>query len=68
MATILCFGDSITQGFVDPEGGLDPAAATPARPGGHRPLGDITFPAHAVFNLGISDDTTAGLAERLSGS
>lgn len=65
MASILCFGDSITQGFVDLEGGwtqrlrrrLDQEAALP--------LGDITFPAHAVFNLGISGDTAAGLAERL---
>jgi lysophospholipase L1-like esterase len=28
-------------------------------------MGDTTFPAHAVCNLGISGDTSQGLAERL---
>jgi lysophospholipase L1-like esterase len=68
MASILCFGDSITQGFVDPEGGgwtqrlrrrLDQAATFP--------LGDTRFPAHAVFNLGVSGDTAEGVAARLEG-
>jgi lysophospholipase L1-like esterase len=54
MASIVCFGDSITQGFVDPEGGwtqrlrrrLDQEASFPLGPGG-----EVRFPAHAVFNL-----------------
>jgi lysophospholipase L1-like esterase len=66
MASILCFGDSITQGFVDPEGGgwtqrlrrrLDRDATVP--------LGGVSFPAHAVFNLGVSGDTAEGLLARL---
>jgi acyl-CoA thioesterase-1 len=66
MASILCFGDSITQGFVDPEGGgwtqrlrhrLDQEATFL--------LGEVRFPAHAVFNLGVSDDTSEGLLARL---
>jgi lysophospholipase L1-like esterase len=28
-------------------------------------MGDTSFPAHAVFNLGVSGDTSAGLAARL---
>jgi lysophospholipase L1-like esterase len=65
MASILCFGDSITQGFVDLEGGWTQRLRRRLDQEATVPLGDITFPAHAVFNLGISDDTTAGLAERL---
>lgn len=68
MASIVCFGDSITQGFVDPEGGwtqrlrrrLDQEASFPLGPGG-----EVRFPAHAVFNLGVSDDTAEGLLARL---
>ena len=68
MAQVLCFGDSITQGYVDPEGGgwtqrlrrrLDQEATFP--------LGGVAFPAHATFNLGVSDDTSDRLLARLEG-
>jgi len=64
MASVLCFGDSITQGSVDPEGGWTQRL--------HRrldrdtfPLGDTSFPAHVVFNLGITGDTSETLLARL---
>jgi lysophospholipase L1-like esterase len=65
MASILCFGDSITQGFVDLEGGWTQRLRRRLDQDASVPMGATTFPAHAVFNLGISDDTSAGLAERL---
>ena len=65
MASILCFGDSITQGFVDPDGGWTQRLRRRLDQDATIPMGDTTFPAHAVFNLGISGDTTEGLAARL---
>jgi acyl-CoA thioesterase-1 len=66
MGQVLCFGDSIVQGLVDPEGGgwtqrlrrlLDRKLTFP--------VGDTSFPAHVTFNLGISDDTSEGVLARL---
>jgi acyl-CoA thioesterase I len=65
MASILCFGDSITLGFVDPEGGWTQRLRRRLDQEATVPMGDTTFPAHAVSNLGVSGDTSAGLAERL---
>ena len=65
MASIVCFGDSITQGFVDLEGGWTQRLRRRLDQEATFPLGDIRFPAHAVFNLGVSDDTSEGLAARL---
>ena len=65
MASILCFGDSITQGFVDPDGGWTQRLRRRLDQDATIPMGDTTFPAHAVFNLGVSGDTTEGLAARL---
>jgi lysophospholipase L1-like esterase len=67
MSNILCFGDSITQGYTDPAGGwtqrlrqkLDATYF-------HIYKNGITVPAHDVFNLGISGDTSAGLLARIA--
>jgi lysophospholipase L1-like esterase len=65
MAAILCFGDSITLGLVDPEGGWTQRLRRRLDQEATFPLGDTRFPAHAVYNLGVSDDTSEGLAARL---
>ena len=65
MASILCFGDSITQGYVDLEGGWTQRLRRRLDQETTVPFGDTTFPAHAVFNLGVSGDTAEGLAARL---
>ena len=65
MASILCFGDSITQGYVDLEGGWTQRLRRRLDQEATVPMGDTTFPAHAVFNLGVSGDTAEGLAARL---
>jgi lysophospholipase L1-like esterase len=65
MASIVCFGDSITQGFVDLEGGWTQRLRRRLDQEATFPLGDVSFPAHAVFNLGVTDDTSEGLAARL---
>jgi lysophospholipase L1-like esterase len=65
MASILCFGDSITQGFVDPEGGWTQRLRRRLDLDATVPLGEVSFPAHAVFNLGVSGDTAEGLLARL---
>jgi acyl-CoA thioesterase-1 len=65
MASILCFGDSITQGFVDLEGGWTQRLRRRLDQEATFSLGEVRFPAHAVFNLGVSDDTSEGLLARL---
>jgi GDSL-like Lipase/Acylhydrolase family len=65
MASILCFGDSITQGFVDLEGGWTQRLRRRLDQDASVPMGATTFPVHAVFNLGISGDTAEGLLARL---
>ncbi len=65
MASILCFGDSITQGYVDLEGGWTQRLRRRLDQEATVPFGDTTFPAHAVFNLGVAGDTTDELAARL---
>lgn len=65
MGQVLCFGDSITQGFVDLEGGWTQRLRKRLDQEATLPVGDTTFPAHVVFNLGISDDTSAGVLERM---
>jgi hypothetical protein len=52
-------------GIRRPGGRLDPAPAPAAGPGRQLPVGDASFPAHAIFNLGISGDTAESLAGRL---
>jgi acyl-CoA thioesterase-1 len=64
MASVLCFGDSITQGSVDPDGGWTQRLRRRLDQDTF-PLGDTTFPAHAVFNLGVAGDTSEGLLDRL---
>ena len=50
MASILCFGDSITQGFVDPEGGWTQRL--------RRRLDlDATVPLGEAYQSPIRDDT-----------
>jgi lysophospholipase L1-like esterase len=61
MASILCFGDSITQGYIDLEGGWTQRLRRHLDQDATVPRGATTFPAHAVFNLGISGDTAEGL-------
>lgn len=65
MAQILCFGDSITQGFVDQEGGWTQRMARRLDREATVPVGPTTFPAHVTFNLGIAGETSAGLLARL---
>ena len=65
MASILCFGDSITQGYVDLEGGWTQRLRRRLDRDATIPMGATTFPAHAVFNLGVSGDTAEGLLARL---
>jgi lysophospholipase L1-like esterase len=65
MASILCFGDSITQGYVDLEGGWTQRLRRRSTRTPPSPMGATTFPAHAVFNLGVSGDTAEGLLARL---
>jgi len=65
MSQILCFGDSVTQGYTDEFGGwtqrlrryLDMHYVS-------RYNGDLV-PSHDVFNLGISGDTSTGLLRRM---
>ncbi len=67
MSNILCFGDSITQGYTDVQGGwtqrlrqkLDSEYFYTYKDG-------ITVPAYNVFNLGISGDTSTGLLKRMA--
>lgn len=67
MTQILCFGDSITQGYTDEFGGwtqrlrryFDSRYVS-------RYNGDLV-PSHDVFNLGISGDTSTGLLHRMEG-
>jgi lysophospholipase L1-like esterase len=65
MASVLCFGDSITQGSVDLDGGWTQRLRRRLDTQFTFPLGEVSFPAHAVFNLGISGDTSQGLLARL---
>jgi hypothetical protein len=65
VASILCFGDSITQGVVDAEGGWTQRLRRRLDREATFPPGEVRFPAHAVFNLGVSDDTSEGLLARL---
>ena len=63
MARILCFGDSITFGYTDPEGGWVQRL--------HNRLGyiDVTAennPVHEVINLGISADTADDVLKRMT--
>jgi len=67
MASVLCFGDSITQGSVDLDGGWTQRLRRRLDTQFSFPLGEVSFPAHAVFNLGISGDTSQGLLARLEG-
>jgi hypothetical protein len=60
MASILCFGDGITQGYVDLEGGWTQRLRRRLDQPATVPVGATTFPAHAVFNLGVSGDTPRG--------
>lgn len=66
MAQILCFGDSITQGYTDSQGGWTQRLRKYLE-GKYVDTypGRITVPAHDVFNLGISGDTSSGLLRRL---
>ena len=65
MAQILCFGDSITLGFVDLEGGWTQCLRRSLDQLATFAVGGTRFPAHATFNLGVSDDTAAGLLARM---
>lgn len=65
MAQILCFGDSITLGMVDLEGGWTQRLRRRLDESASFAVGGTTFPAHVVLNLGISDDTSAGVRARL---
>jgi lysophospholipase L1-like esterase len=65
MAQVLCFGDSITQGYVDPDGGWTHRLRRRLDQEATFPLGGVAFPAHATFNLGVSDDTSERLLARL---
>ncbi len=63
MANILCFGDSITFGYSDPEGGWTQRLS--------RSLGKIYVSSagnylHAVYNLAIDGDDSARLASRIA--
>lgn len=62
MANIFCFGDSITFGYSDPEGGWPQRLS--------RDLEKIYIDEqgnrlHAVLNLGISGETSSGLLGRI---
>ncbi len=64
MTRIICFGDSITFGFTDPEGGWTQRL--------HNQLANTyvtkeSNPIHEVINLGISGDTADDLIERVDG-
>ena len=65
MAQILCFGDSITHGYVDLDGGWTQRLRRRLDQQATFPLGDTRFPAHATFNPGVADDTSEGLLDRL---
>jgi lysophospholipase L1-like esterase len=65
MAQVLCFGDSITQGYVDPEGGWTQRLRRRLDRESTFDLGGVAFPAHAIFNLGVVDDTSQRLLARL---
>jgi len=58
---VLIFGDSITQGFWDLEGGW---AVRLARHYFARQVEDMSRDEPIVFNVGISGDTSAGLCKR----
>lgn len=62
MTDIVCFGDSITNGNADPEGGW------PQRVNHHLRgiyVNKLGLPKHNVYNLGIDGDTTKNLLKRI---
>lgn len=61
MAHILCFGDSITQGYTDLDGGWTQRLNVYLT---NIYIDDQKNPRHGVFNLGIDADTTTGLLKR----
>lgn len=65
MAQIICFGDSITQGYTDTVGGWTQRLRQYFDSNYITKFGDTEVPSHDVFNLGISGDTSSGLLKRL---
>ncbi len=64
MTDILCFGDSITKGKNDPQGGW------PQRVNNFLSniyINDRRMPRHNVYNLGIDGDTSKELLARIDG-
>ncbi len=60
---ILFFGDSITQGFWDTKGGWVQRLRTEYD---QQTIKNLAGDAVEIFNLGISGDTTSGVARRLA--
>ena len=65
MAQIVCFGDSITLGLVDPEGGWTQRLRRRLDAEETFTVGDVSFSSHVVLNLGISGDTAEDVLDRL---